>query len=71
MDKLTLSKHYFEKIRSPVFLPVWDDRYVTKGFREILKEGEEIGLNGIFLRFYVFPTGPIAIQATQALECYI
>ena len=54
-----------------MFLPVWDDRYVTKGFREILKEGEEIGLNGIFLRFYVFPTGPIAIQATQALECYI
>ena len=56
-----------------MFLPVWDDRYshVTKGFREILMEGVEIGLKGILLRFYVFPTGPIVSQATPAVECYI
>ena len=54
-------KHYFEKIRSPVFLLVWDDRFshVAKGFRKILMEGEEIGLKGILPLFYVFPTGPI------------
>ena len=57
-----------------MFLPVWDDRYshVTKGFSEILMEGEEIGLlTGIFLQFYAFLTGPIVTQATLAVDYYI